>query len=285
MPTRNLQFAKHFFGTSFAIIGAQLFSTGAIAAQLNHTNWSSHNRTLSANLSFVHQDYKENDPFGYTTDGTLDTEIGTLRRAEISARWQAETVPLHLQFTARRNNGPTQYSGYLQTGAQLTPYRTTTGNIMFDFAARAGLPIAQSESWQWIPFIEYQHHRWQRELSQYTENFRHTAALAGLQLQWKQLSALDNTGPWSFELEGELGKMLDANMEAASLGFDQTLGKRRLWQLGAAVSYDITQQWRISGTASTRHFNYGQSAVQNGMLEPTNKTQQTTFGIGLGWRY
>ncbi|MEK7810505.1 MAG: hypothetical protein AAB278_01665 [Pseudomonadota bacterium] len=78
-----------------------------MAAQSNESSWAAHNRTLTANLSFVHQDYAENDPFGYTPDGTLDTERGTLRSAEFGARWQAETFPLQLQTTTDRSNEAT----------------------------------------------------------------------------------------------------------------------------------------------------------------------------------
>jgi hypothetical protein len=269
----------------FAILASLLFAASPLAAQPGDTAWAAHNRTFTVNLGALQQNYTENDPSGLTPDGTLDTERGTLTSAELGARWQAESLPLLLQATARRSNGGTHYNGYLQSGNQLTPYSTTTGNIMLDFAVRAGLPIAQGASWQWVPFIEFQHHRWQRGLAQYTENFSHTAGLAGLQMQWRQRAAPEAaTGPWSFELEGAVGQMLAANMDAASLGFDQPLGKRGLWQLGATAGYDLTPQWRISAAATARRFSYGQSALQGGVVEPSSHTLQTTFGIGLGWR-
>jgi len=280
------KFPKHFFGNSIAFFGAQLFASGALAAQASDIAWAAHNRILTVNFGYLNQDYTEHDPYGLTADGTLDTERGNINSAGFGARWQAETIPLQLQATARRSNGGTHYNGYLQSGNSLTPYSATTGNIMLDIAARAGFPIAQSENWQWIPFIELQHHRWQRELTQYTENFKHTAGLAGLQVQWRQRADADAAiGMWSFELEGAAGKMLDADMRADSLGFNQPLGKRSLWQLGATASYDIAPQWRISADAHTQRLGYGQSAIQNGMSEPSSTTRQTTIGIGLGWRY
>lgn len=279
-------FPKQFVGSRLAIFGALLFAASPLAAQPGETSWAAHNRTFTVNLGALQQDYTESDPYGLTANGTLDTERGTLNSAELGARWQAESLPLSLQATVRRSNGGTNYSGYLQSGSLLIPYKATSGNIMLDFAVRAGWPVAQGASWQWVPFIEFQHHRWQRDLAQYTENFSHTAGLAGLQVQWRQRADSETaTGPWSFELEGAAGQILSANMEAASLGFNQPLGKRDLWQLGATLGYDLTPQWRISAAASTRRFGYGQSTLQGGVVEPSSHTLQTTFGIGLGWRY
>ncbi|MHB8165997.1 MAG: hypothetical protein ACYDDT_04385 [Sulfuricella sp.] len=277
---------KQFSGPRLAILGALLLAASPLAAQPSDTAWAAHNRTITVSLGALRQDYTENDPTGLTTDGTLDTERGTLGSAELGARWQAKSLPLLLQATARRNSGGTRYSGYLQTGNLLTPYSATTGNTLLDYAVRAGFPIAQGESWQWVPFIEFQHHRWQRGLAQYTENFSHTAGLAGLQAQWRQQTGSETAaGPWSFEIEGAVGQMLSANMDATSLGFDQPLGKRGLWQLGATLGYDLAPRWRISAGASVRRFSYGQSALQAGMVEPSGHTLQTTFGIGLGRRY
>jgi len=276
---------KQFIGPRVAILGSLLLLATPLAAQPNHNVWAAHNRTITVNLGALRQDYTENDPTGLTPDGTLDTERGTLNSVEFGARWQAESLPLLLQATARRSNGGTHYGGYLQSGNLLTPYSATTGNVMLDYAVRAGLPIAQGASWQWVPFVEFQQHRWQRGLAQYTENFSHTAGLAGLQAQWRQRADSEAAGPWSFELEGAVGQMLSANMDAASLGFDQTLGKRGLWQLGATLGYDLAPQWCISAGAIVRRFGYGQSAEQAGMVEPSGHTLQTTFGIGLGWRY
>lgn len=247
-------------------------------------SWAEYNRTLSLDLGVLQQRYTENDPFGLTTNGVLLTERGTLKNVQFAARWQAESRPVFLQATVSRSNGGTNYNGYLQAGNVLTPFATTTGNIMWDVTVRAGVPIARSDSVQWIPFIEFQHHQWDRRLAQYNENFTHTAGLLGVQLQWRQ-AADTNTHPWSVEVEGAVGQVLSADMQAPSFGFNQAIGNRELWQLGGTVAYELTPKWQVHTALITRHFGYGQSALQGGVLLPTNQTQQTTLSIGLGWHY
>ncbi|MHB8166614.1 MAG: hypothetical protein ACYDDT_07550, partial [Sulfuricella sp.] len=90
-----------------------------------------------------------------------------------------------LQAAARRSNGDTHYSGYLQTGNLLTPYSAATHNDLQDFRVRAGLPLAQTENLQWVPFIEYRYQNWVRDLVQYRETFRHHAGAIGLLGQWR----------------------------------------------------------------------------------------------------
>jgi hypothetical protein len=278
-----MQKFKLFRGSVFA--GWLFLAVLPLTAQANDATWAAYNRTITVNLGVLKQDYTENDSHSLTTDGKLDTELGTLNRAGLGARWQAQSFPLLLQATARRSTGGTHYNGYLQSGNLLTPYSASTDNTLLDYTVRAGLLIAQGENWQWVPFVEFQQHRWQRGLAQYTENFSHTAGLAGLQVQWRQRADSKAAGPWSFELEGATGRILSVYMDAASLNFDQSLGKRGLWQLGATLGYDLTPQWRISADTSVRHSGYGQSALQGGLLEPSSHTLQTTFGVALGWRY
>ena len=240
--------------------------------------WAEYNQTLSLDLGTVQQRYAENDPFGLTTNGVLLTERGNINQLQLAARWQSDLHPVFLQTTASRSNGGTHYDGYLQAGNILTPFAATTGNIMTDVTVRAGVPIARSDSVQWIPFIEFQRHQWDRQLAQYNENFTHTAGLLGVQWQWRPAA-------WSVELAGAVGQVLSADMQAPSFGFNQTLGNRGLWQLGGTVAYDLTPKWRAHTSLTTRHFGYGQSALQGGVLLPTNQTQQTTLSIGLGWHY
>ena len=265
---------------------AFLLFLNPVPAQAGGPSWAAHNREFSIEVGNSRQSYVEVDPFGLTNNGTLDTEHGTLRNVELGARWQAQSLPLLLQATASRSNGGTHYSGYLQSGSQLNPYSGTTGNVVLDLTVRAGLPIAHGERWQWVPFIEFQRHRWQRQLVQYTENFNHSAGLVGMQVQWRQRADSQGaTGPWSFEIDGAAGRVFAAHMDAASFGFNQVLGKRGLWQIAAALGYDLTPQWRISVATSARRFGYGQAADQAGVVEPASHTVQSALTIGVGCRY
>ncbi|MHB8166762.1 MAG: hypothetical protein ACYDDT_08330 [Sulfuricella sp.] len=226
----------------------------------------------------MRQDYTENDPAGLTTDGTLDTERGTLNSVELGARWQAESLPLFLQATARRSNGDTHYSGYLQTGSRLTPYSATTHNDLQDFRVRAGLPLARSKNFQWVPFIEYRYQNWVRDLVQYKETFRHHAGVIGVLGQWRA-SPL-----WTLEGEASAGKLLHAQTDIPNLGFSGARGNQALWSLGASASYRIKAHWRVVASIRYEQSQYSQSAPSNRFIEPASRTKQTNTLFGIEYQ-
>ncbi len=251
----------------------------AFCAEARETSWAAYNHTITLRTGVMQQDYTEKDPFGLTNNGILNTERGTPNQLQLAARWQSESLPLALQATLGRSNGGTHYHGYLQTGILLTPYTDITGNIMTDIALRAGFPILYSEKAQWIPFIEFQTHQWERRLAQYTENFNHTAGLLGVLLQYRP------AGLWSFEAEGAAGQLITADMNAPTLGFNQSLGKRGIWQFSTTMRYEFSPRWHIHTQLTTRRFSYGQSAIQGGLLIPDSDTQQSSIGVGIDWHY
>ncbi len=267
-------------GSGFAILagGALLFFAGPLAAQPNDNSWAAHNRTITASLGALRQDYTENDPSGLTTDGTLDTERGTLNSVELGARWQFESLPLLLQATAHRSSGGTRYSGYLQSGNLLTPYSASTGNVMLDYAVRAGLPVAKTENFQWVPFIEYRYQNWTRELVQYRETSQHHAAVVGLLGQWRA-SPL-----WTLEGEASAGKLLHAQTDVPKLGFSGDRGNQTLWSLGASAGYRIKNHWRAVATIRYEQCQYSQSTISNGFIEPASHTRQTNTLFGIEYQ-
>lgn len=233
---------------------------------------------ITINLGRLYQNYTENDPSGLTTNGTLDTERGTLNSVELGGRWQAESFPLLLQVTARRSNGDTRYSGYLQTGSQLTPYSATTHNDLQDFRVRAGLPLARSENFQWVPFIEYRYQNWVRDLIQYRETFQHHAAVVGMLGQWRASSL------WTLEGEASAGKLLHAQTDIPKLRFSGSRGNQALWSLGASASYRIKGHWRAVASIRYEQSQYSQSALSNGFIEPASRTKQTNTLFGIEYQ-
>lgn len=262
------------------------FCVAPVWAKTPAADWVSHNRSISLGAGVLQQRYTETDAYGYTTDGVLNSERGKLRSFDLVARWQGAlstkpTIPsLWLHGRLRHSTGNTDYQGYLQSGSTLIPYASTTGNALVSGELRVGAAFANSDvAVQSVPYIAVQRQTWRRELTQYTEDFSHTAALAGLLVQWRIAPA------WSAELDAAAGRMLAAHMRSADLGFDQKLGTRPVWQLGAQIGYQVTPQWRASLYTDFQHYRYGASAVQNGMQEPASLTQQLSYGARLSWCY
>jgi hypothetical protein len=271
------------FKLRVAVLGA--LGLFAQAAQADDS-WAAYNRTINGTVNVTKRDYSEQDPFNRTSNGTLNTEHGSLHGQAIKARWQSSKYPLMVHTELARSTGGTNYNGFLQSGGLLTPYNNVTGNKISDMSVRVGRPIELSERVQWVPFVEIQKHNWQRQLTQYNEDFAHTAGLVGVQMQWRQGGGSANAAtPWSLEAEAAFGKLLNASMSAPALSFNQSLGNGEIWKIGATVGYQITPQWQLTGSTTTRHFSYGKSLVQNQMLEPSSRTTETMVGLGLSRRY
>jgi len=280
----------HIWYIVFTIAGISVFLLhGSAFGQADTTAaplpaWQAHNRGVLIGLDLLNRKYTEFDDFGVTSDGILDTENGTLKGGAIRGRWQGvpfgEAFPeTYLQGEYRQYTGSTSYQGYLQSGSTLTPYSTTTQNELHDFRVRVGLPIAQTERLQWVPFVEYRYQNWVRDLVQYRETFQHHAAVAGLLAQWRASPA------WALEGEASVGSMTHAQIDVPQLGFSGTLGNRALWTLGASASYQMMNHWRA--VASVRHdqYWYGQSSASNGFIEPASSTKQINTLLGIEYQF
>jgi hypothetical protein len=246
--------------------------------------WQAHNRSLLAGLDFLNRRYTEFDHTGLTSDGILDSEKGTITGGAIRGRWQGAPFgqsprEVFLQAEYRRHTGSTNYQGYLQSGPILTPYSATTRNELHDFRARIGLPVARTESSQWVPFIEYRYQNWVRDLVQYRETFQHHAGVFGVLGQWRA-SPL-----WTLEGEASAGSILHAKMDATGLGFSGTLGNQTLWTLGASASYQIKNHWRAVASVRHEQSRYSRSVPSNGFIEPASRTKQTNTLLGIEYQF
>lgn len=246
--------------------------------------WQAHNRSILAGLDSLNRQYTEFDSSGLTPDGILDTENGTLKGGSIRGRWQGAPFgsshrEIYLQAEYRHHTGNTNYQGYLQAGLTLTPYSATTHNKLHDFRARIGLPIARTESTQWVPFIEYRYQNWVRDLVQYRETFQHHAGAIGVLGQWRASPV------WTLEGEASIGSIFHAEIDVPKLGFSGTLGNRALWTLGASASYQINNHWRAVASIRHEQSRYGQSAPLNGFMEPASRTKQTNTLLGIEYQF
>lgn len=247
--------------------------------------WRHQNRSIGIAVGTLQQRYSESDPLARTSDGILDAEQGNLPAVTLTGRWQGplagrpELPDLHLQAQYRYAQGDTGYSGFLQSGNVLTPLRATSGNQIHDLRLRAAVPLIQGPSWQWLPFVEYRHHQWLRELAQYQERFDDDAALLGLAAQWRAAPR------WMLEAEMAAGRVFRAHMSAPALAFDADLGKRDLWRASLSAGYDLAAHWRVKAAAEFAQSRYGSSAAGGPMIEPASKTRQSALNLGIEYLY
>lgn len=275
----------------FKVAGISAFALhGAAFGQVNTPEpfsplsaWRAHNRSVLIGLDSLNRQYTEFDSLGTIPDGILDSENGTLTGSAIRGRWQG--IPfekslreIYLQAEYRQHAGNTSYQGYLQTGLTFTPYNTTTDNELHDFRMRIGMPIAQTEEMQWVPFVEYHYQNWVRDLVQYKETFQHHAGVVGVLGQWCVSPV------WTLEGETGIGAILHAQIDVPKLGFSGTLGNQALWTLAASVSYQIKDHWRAVASIRHEQSRYSQSAPSNGFIEPTSRTKQTNTLLGIEYQ-
>lgn len=271
-------FALH--GTAFGQANTPELQSAPLSA------WQAHNRSILVGFDLLDRHYTEFDSLGLTPDGILDSEKGTLKGETIRGRWQG--APLgesHSQVFVqgeyrrhRRHTGSTSYQGYLQSGSTFTPYTATTQNELHDFRIRVGIPLAQTESAQWVPFIEYRYQNWVRDLVQYRETFQHHAGVIGVLGQWRASPA------WTVEGEAAAGSTLRARIDAPQFGFSATLPNRALWTVGVSASYLIAKQWNAVAAIRHEQSRYGQSAASNGFFEPESRTKQTRTLLGIEYQ-
>ena len=269
--------------TITAMCLASLYSHNATAAP-GKLEWTPENRRISLTLGKTHQNYREADSNGVTADGELDRETGTLNTWNLQLSWQGDPWSSeHIQVFAatglQRSNGSTRYRGYMQQGGQLSPYAATSGNVDWQYSLQLGVALPQNQVLQWVPYLGLQYRCWERQLTQYPENFTHTGVQAGLLAQWRV------NAKWSAEFNAAWGGIIKANLTARTLGFNQALGKAPTWDLVQKFSYRIDPQLSLDVAAHHRQWKYGQSNLQLGMREPESRTRQTGLGAGLSWNY
>ncbi len=232
-------------------------------------------------------DYQENDNAGLTPDGVLNSETGATPMATVSlihknnllkhSDNRAWTPYGRLDFQYAR--GDSDYDGYLQSGDTLSPYQTTTDNRIWqaDIALGAQKPLTDTLSI--TPTLNLSHRQWQRQLQQYQEDFKHTALLAGIAIDWQPL---DNQ-PMLITASGQVGRTLNTQIDVPELGLKQSIGHAKTWQLGVEGQYQFSNDFSVNAGVSHREWQYKESAVENGYQYPDSESAETQWHVGLGY--
>ncbi len=255
-----------------------------------HANWGAHNRSIVLQGLHTQKNYREIDISGQTSDGTFNTERGSWQGSGLQVRWQghAGLVPLWLQAQIGRSSGQTDYQGYLQSGGRLTPYAARTGNTVAQHSLRLGWPVDLME-WlrpahgapqlQIVPYVDWAHQRWQRNLVQYGETYTHQTRSLGVLAQWQVAPA------WVLEASHQQGRHSSASLSAPTLGFDAPLGSATQRQSSLALHWQASPRWSLQLHSGQTRYSHGQSAIVNNLQAPPSDTRQHMLGLGVAWHY
>ncbi len=275
------------------ILASQFFTllwlSHACAQAQVSPNWVAHNRYLEAGAGIHQQNYREQDRYGLTPDGTLNTETGSQSNIGAALRWQTASG-WFAELAAQRHSGATDYSGYLQHGnGSLTPYYARTGNVVNQTRVQLGYalnadhwPVVPAH-WQFIPVVQISQHHWQRNLVQYGESYRFNAYAVGAIAQWQVCPGT------MLEAHALAGKTGPAQVSAPELGFQamQAGGSLQQWQL--AIIQDLAvatgqaqlSGWQLVARYAGSRYSHGASPIVAGLQAPPNENAHSTWTLGV----
>ena len=236
---------------------------------------------ISVGWGALKQDYREyNDGLTALLPSVLDSETGTVRGLRLGYTGMIRRIYVQTALDYARGN--TDYVGYLQSpGPVYTPFNTTTRNTFFDLTVRVGYTFRAESLLVVVPYIEVGEHIWYRQIGPSTpyysgsEDYVHLHIGPGVKLL---LSPIDR-------LVWELGAGYGINTLSTMTtgGYTYTLGDKG--NLSGYTGFDI----RVAGNvhlklnAEYRKWEYGQSDVQGGYLEPRSLTRQVRYLVAVGY--
>lgn len=246
-------------------------------------------RSLTLSYGSTNRHYREPDPLGRVDP--LNSETGSIPTTQATLRWRgqlAQALPdIVVQAQASYAQGQTDYNGYLQQGATLTPYSARTGNALHAYNLRVGLPLnafTHKYSAQHIaPYAEYSWHRWQRNLTQYEESFTWQTTSLGVMALWP-LADLGMPQFSRFLLEADLatGRTRNPHMSAPALGFAADLGRASTRSAALALHYAATSTWLLGLRYEARHMSFGASPIVAGLQYPGGNNNEKILTVSIG---
>ena len=274
---------------SIALAAAVLASTVSIAhadttiARANNQVWLS--------IGGEHVNYSETDTTGITGTGTLDSEKGTLPAIQLGVTKQFDAFNVHnlfVQASLTAARGHTNYDGYLEGfdslgNFELVPFQNNTRSTTVDFGLKLGKSFAfgPGSRAQLTPYISYGYHYWDRNMEGqygYEEKYSHSVLGGGLLAQYALTDRLVTS------IDANAGATIGAKMKTGGFS-DFGLGSKAQEQLTLGADYAVTRKLHVNASYSLTHFEYGQSAMNNGYYEPDSRTTNQVFMVGLGYSF
>lgn len=264
------------FFIAMGLLGDALAAESAIAAA---------NRQLLFSVGRHKINYVEYDNYGVTASGVLDSENGSQNGGRIGFVYQTDTADvsnLYLAASYMSARGKTKYDGHLQsftTGAVI-PYQTTSHSTTTDFQLKVGKGFAfANDRLQLTPYVSYAYHEWVRDSRTdtygYLELYQHQAVGLGVLGQFALTPRLVGS------VDVSHNAMIDPEMEVDD-GPIFYLKSKSYSSIGLGLDYALSAQWRVHADYRYTRFKYGESPVVGGFLEPSSRTVQKTFFVGVG---
>jgi hypothetical protein len=271
---------------------------GALSLNLAHAEVGIKAVNNQIGLSFggQHIDYVEEDTYGATTNGVLDSEKGSQPGLKVHYTLQGDRLGIKdLYFKASYGyfKGTTHYDGYIQsytTGA-ITPYNSDTHTSSTDAQLKLGKGYQLGSSTQLTPYIAYNYRQWERDSSfdlyGNLEMYSHDAGSIGLLTQY----AITPNLVASFD--ASIGKMFNAQMEVDHY-YKFDLGKRTLYTFELGLDYALSKEWHLFSNLQYMQYRYGESntvpVAVNGVgmvdfIEPNSKSKILQIYVGAAYAF
>lgn len=238
---------------------------------------------VAVGLGVLQQDYREyNEGLAPSLPAILDSEKGTISNLRLSYTGMAQR--LYVQATLNYASGDTDYTGYLQSGFPVvfTPLTTITNNRILDLTWRVGYTFRAGPQVALIPYIELGEYTWRRDVAPHmsygiTEDYFHMILGLGAKLLFSPVERL------VFEAGGGYGTTFLGTMTTD--GYDYTLGDKPYMGIYGSIDYRFFGNWHLKWSADYRKWEYGQSDVVAGYLEPHSQTRQTQYLMSAGYNF
>jgi len=272
------------------LIALGLLAVACLRVQAQNGDWGREtiltvNNGVRIGYASLHLDYREPSN-GRIQDKYFDTERGTLSEGGIGVSFSAMRTlgpvrELYLEGSFRRVTGSVAYDGHAYVGPTSTvvPIRLTSYARIDDWSMRLGRGFSLANGWLFTPYLGYAYHFWRRTIgkgsfAELQEDYSHHAIQLGNRLQW---------APWRrlvLTVEGRFGLTLGPRIRVPSYRFDQRLGRAAAADLEAEADTALARFLHAFAGLQYSHFSYGQSRVQNGVLEPFSVTDAVTWQAG-----
>jgi len=172
-------------------------------------------------------------------------------------------------------NGAEYDSG---THAYDIPYETSTHETVVNVDTKLGQGFELSDYAMITPYFNFGWRYWDRDIqSNSQEDYQQYELLVGVMFQIEPINHLFLTA------YGAGGTTVGTNMHTA--GRDFNIGGSGIEKVGGKIGYDVTKRVEIFSTIDFDHFHYVASPVNAGALEPSSRTEDTTFRVGVGYHF
>jgi len=254
------------------------------------------NNVIGLSFGLQHQNYRE------ISDGkTLDSNVGAIKpsyRLYANAQREWLGIPdLYLAASVSYASGQNRYDGAEVnwfTG-EARPLSVRTPTRLLDWHVRAGkaFNINQANTVQWIPYLEYGQHRWDRldsgYYSDYSEYYRHSVIGIGAIGQYAPTEKL------VFSVDAQFGRIYDASVRAPALeglidlgngyylrGADGPiiLGSHNIASLGLGVDYAVKPGVHVTANYGWQRYGYGRG-YNNAFEEPKSVSMMQRLELGI----